>query len=128
MRMCDEECRQQHQDIQAEVHQVNQSLEAHIGEMHAHLVDEKRIKEWDRRLHDEIEELAAAVLGPRRTDLAGGGRNEDEGLVGQWKHFTTNGGVPAKLGVKEKGAIYVAVVIGVANVLVQVIEHWSPGP
>lgn len=32
-------------------------------------------------LEDNLEELAAAVLGPQRSEFAGGGRYEDEGLV-----------------------------------------------
>ena len=87
----------------------------------------------DRREEDQmqadIEELAVGLLGPKRTDLQGGGRRKEVGIVhrvgvleeGQVRieHTLTNG-LEIRLLTREKVALYVAA-IGAVGVVVSAV-------
>ena len=141
--MCDcVACQAAHVAIQAEViktkdevHKIrdtltihSEALQEHVNEVHTSLATRDQIRQWDERLHGEIEELAAAVLGPRQSEFAGGGRKEEEGLAWQWNHFTTNGGIPAKLDAKTWAGLIALIITTVGSIAVNLIEHLPPGP
>lgn len=62
-------------------------------------------------LESSIEELAAVIIGPTRTRLAGGGRDERKGLV--WK--IDNGGVKLYLPAWTKVAGLVLILAQIAS-------------
>lgn len=144
--MCEDDCtcHTEHAAIQGEVHQINQNLEAHIVEMHARLVDRDTIKQWDGEQSAQIGEIADAVLGARRSEFAGGGRKEEESLIhivrqnqadikelksnsSKLQAMVQNGGVPAKLGAKEKAMIWAAGLAAFANIVVEYIANIRGG-
>jgi hypothetical protein len=79
-------------------------------------------------LDNNIEEVAAAVLGPRKSEFAGGGRYDEAGLVYKVQEnsvVTTeilrklnNGGIKIKLPV----AVWVALIGLVSAVVVAVVD------
>lgn len=70
--------------------------------------------------HPEIEELATHVIGPRRSELAGGGRDTSQGFEGRLRDLEkgqgkirdllSNGVVKTRLGYRDR--IYVALIGG----------------
>lgn len=85
-------------------------------------------------LDNNIEEVAAAVLGPRKSEFAGGGRYEEDGLVykaarnvettDEILRKLNNGGLKIKIPV----AIWVAIIGLVSAVIVAVIDNvWGIG-
>ena len=75
--------------------------------------------------HPEIDELADAVVGPRRSPLAGGGRDVEKGVVSRLERMETH----LHNGVKWRvpWALWVALVAGFATVLAAVIESNGSG-
>lgn len=124
--VCD--CGQEHERIESKVDDIGRLLEVHQAEVHGKLADVEQIRIWDGQLEAEIEELATAMLGPRRSELAGGGRDVTQGFDWQWRHFTTNGGVPAKWDSKTWAAIITVIVTTIGSIIVNLIEHLPPGP
>lgn len=126
--MADEQCHAEH----AEIREI---LISHIEEEHATLVERSEIEEADRHAHDQIEELTSAVMGPRRTELEGGGRHKDQGLV----HKVERNGrrlerieakvyngldvtVKQTLSGRDKAAVIVAAISGFVGVIVAFIQ------
>lgn len=71
-------------------------------------------------LEYNIEELAGALLGPPRSALAGGGREESEGLAYQVKDINrklSNGGIRIKL----PWGVWAAVIAAVSGIVIQLI-------
>lgn len=71
-------------------------------------------------LDDSIEELASAVLGPRKSEFAGGGRYEEEGLMHQVEEINTrlsNGGLRVKLTPGQWGTLVVLTAAVIASLL-----------
>lgn len=80
---------------------------------------EPRVEE----LEGNVKELASALLGPEKTPLQGGGRNEEEGIVYMVKelwHAHKEGGVNAKLQSSDRGKILVALISSLSAVLVAI--------
>jgi len=84
--------------------------------------------------HPEIEELADAVVGPRLSPLAGGGRNVEEGVVRRLERMEAvqiensnhlQNGIKIKL--RVPWALWIALVAGFATVLAAVIESSGSG-
>jgi hypothetical protein len=79
-------------------------------------------------LDNNIEEVAAAVLGPRKSEFAGGGRYDEAGLiykVAETSEVTTeilrklnNGGIKIKLPV----SVWVAIIAALGGLGVQLID------
>jgi len=78
-----------------------------------------------------MEELGGAVLGTRRTDFAGGGR-EPDGLVhdmaavktdlGTVKDRLANGGLLARLPSKDRVLLYCALITGISGIIASVVK------
>lgn len=72
-------------------------------------------------LETQVEELATAVMGPKQSTFAGGGRREEDGLVHKVeilvdKLSSTGNGVRVSLPAGAWVAIIVAIIAGVAQV------------
>jgi len=107
--------------IGVEIHQINQTLEAHLTVEYPKLVSRmNQAGQQNLQAETDIEELASALLGPKRSMLQGGGRESPKGLVHKvevmWG-MTQNGGVPAKLRMSDRVAIYVALISAVGVIL-----------
>lgn len=81
----------------------NSDLEARIGSV-----------------EENVEELAAAVVGPKVSEFRGGGRAEEEGLIAKVDELIrtlNNGGIKIRLPV----AVWVAIIAALGGLLVQLI-------
>jgi hypothetical protein len=68
-------------------------------------------------LEANLEELATAVLGPRRSEFVGGGRYEENGLVHKVDQLLMNG-----LKVKFGWKIWTAIIAALGGLGVQLIQ------
>lgn len=129
--MCDR-CHEEHGEIKERLDIHARDLEFHIGETHALLMDRTEILESDDRLEAEIEELAAALLGPKRSEFYGGGRDSRAGMafqvqknferIGKLESQASNGGFRAKLSKAQATAIYVAGIGAAATVVAALVN------
>lgn len=79
-------------------------------------------------LESNIEEVAAAVLGPRKSEFAGGGRYEDDGLVHKVETIVDtqqtilnqlqNGGIK----IKFPWQVWAAIITALSGLAVQLIQ------
>ena len=98
---------------------MRRDLEVHIAEAHRDVVtvDSTLI----RRMASDFEELATAVMGPKRTILEGGGRHEEEGLVAQMREvreWQRNGTMKLKLTGRDWAGIVIAIIGAVSAIIV----------
>jgi hypothetical protein len=119
-------CSSEHAELASELRSVHRAVEHHVGEFHSHITAElEASKAVESQLSDAVEELAVGWLGPRRSELAGGGRSTEEGAAHKLDTLWTqsqNGGVPSRLSGRDRTAILLAVAAGVANIAVEVAK------
>lgn len=85
-------------------------------------------------LEAQLEELAAAVMGPKKSEFAGGGRHDNQGLVHKVEDLyrTTeailnkmnNGGIRIQL----PPSVWVAIITAVGGLLVQLVVTLGESP
>lgn len=129
--MC-ELCHEQHNEIKHRLDTHARDLEMHISETHELLMSKADILASDDKLETEIELLAAALLGPKRSEFYGGGRDERAGMafqvqknferIGKLESQASNGGFRAKLSKTQATAIYVAGIGAVATVVAALVN------
>ena len=78
-------------------------------------------------VHPEIQEIATALWGPELTEVQGGGRDHDRGLVARTERIERKldrvvSDLPSGLSPKERVAIYTTAAMAVASVLAAVVE------
>lgn len=111
-----DECRTQHGQILSRLDHLAADVEYHLAETHG-------------QVNDDASEVHDALFGPRRSELQGGGRRSELGMVERTIRTekavalltsqAANGGVPAKLSKKDKRwlATVAAVVIALAETI-----------
>lgn len=119
----------EHQDIKDTVIGVQDSLEQHVTVGHKTLLTAAQIEARDAKIEAEIEELACQVLGTKRSDFMGGGRDPSDSIVfkvGALFEQSQNGGIKTKL---SKGivALMVAMIGAIGYIGQAVIIHDDSG-
>jgi hypothetical protein len=137
--MNDSECHEEHQEIKGVLRSVGERIDQadrrlldHQTEMHRTLVQRTEIEAADKKSHDEIEALAEAILGERRSEILGGGREEKGSLkekISKNSEMITsiyddsqNGGIKSKLG-KGVVTLLVAMIMALGTLGASLIQH-----
>lgn len=106
------DCHTEHDELKGAIRSVSEQLDqvddrlvVHVTEVHRTLVDRNEIEKMDSSLESEIEYIAEELLGKRRPEIAGGGRDPKgsiKGKIDALYHDSRDGGIKTRL---SKGAI-----------------------
>lgn len=71
----------EHQQIIDQLGKLQKDLEYHISQAHGEMMTRAEARVSTDSMKHDIEEIASALLGPRRTAFAGGGRDSEVGAL-----------------------------------------------
>lgn len=116
------DCTEEHQEIYAELVEIDKKVEWHISEVHGDLVTRDEIERAD-------EQLREAILGPRISHgLHAGERDKKVGMEHKVNALWTqaqNGGIHAKFSKADKIALYGPTVGAIAVIVAALLGVFS---
>jgi len=123
--MCDH-CGEEHSEMLEKITRIDQAIEFHVSEVH------EKLSSVTHAQSSDIEAMARILVGPKKDEILGGGRDESLGLgsivranresIRRLETQAANGGFRAKLSKAQASAIYAAGIAGISSIIVALVS------